>query len=577
MTLSAQGARRFLPLLIPAAAFLLAFYLIPLARFMVISVTEPSAGLGNYIAVLGSGLYWAVIVNTFEIAFTVAILCLLLAYPVALLIARLSGGARTAALICVVVPFFTSDLVRNYAWIFLLGNRGVINTILISTGIIDSPLRLIFNRFAVVVAMTHILMPYVVLLLLNGIGALDRRLTPAAASLGAGAFGTFRRVILPMTRESAVGGFVLVFVIGLAFFVTPAMLGGPSETMIANTIASEMGFLRWGFAASLSAVMLVATFATLGLVYALGGGLGAVTPELARSGKGRRRTRIPSFSRTFILIDRVLDPVFDTLVAVIGIALLAFLILPVVAVIPLSLSPKPYFEFPPSGISFQWFEQYVTSPRWYRATLNSLMVGAGVAALALAIGLPAAFAIARSRSRIAGALYVVALSPLVVPSIIIAVSVFVTMTSIGLNRSLLGVGLGQTISALPPALIVLVAALKGFDWTLTRAGQSLGASPFMAVVKIALPIIGAAIGTAALLAFLQSFNDLLVALFVSGLRTETLPKRMWESLEEVNPTIAAVSALLVLATAIVLATLQIVRRGRRKAAPVPDALTPERA
>jgi putative spermidine/putrescine transport system permease protein len=542
--------------LAPAALFMLLFYAGPLLRFIAISVTQPQPGLANYANLLVPR-YLHVFASTFEIAGAVALLCLVLGYPVALLLARTRGGLLALLTACVVVPFFTSDLVRNYAWIFLLGARGAINGVLLRTGVIDQPLTMIFDRFAVLVALTHLLLPYMILILAGALRGLDPRLLAAAGSLGAGPFGTFRRVVLPLSARGALGGAILVFVIGLASFVTPAMLGGRTDIMAANVIGTEMGVLHWGAAAAVGSIMLLLTLLALLLLYRVAGGFMLVAPGLGREAAAPGTRRASRAWRLGIRLDALLDPVWTPLVAAAGWLIIGFLVLPLLVIIPLSLTPLSYFVFPPPGLSLRWYAALLADPRWTEAAQNSIALGLAVAAFCLAIGIPAAHAIVRSKSRLVAPAYLVLVSPLVVPSIIIAVAVFFLLSYIGLLHTLLGVGLGQAVTALPPALVVLVVALQGYDWTLTRAGQSLGASPLRTLFRVTLPMIRGEVATAAFLGFLHSFNDLLVALFVSGLRTETLPKRMWESLEEIDPSIAAVATLLVLFTLALLALVQV--------------------
>src|SRR5262249_4105143 len=242
-------------------------------------------------------------------------------------------------------------LVRNYAWIFLLGTTGVINTVLTTLGLVEQPAPLMFNRFGVIIGMTHVLLPYLVLILVNTLRGIDERVVRAGISLGCGPFANFRRVILPLSAAGAGGGFILTSVIALAFFVTPAMLGSPRETMIANAIASEVGFLNWGFSAALGTILLAISLVAVVFMQKAFGGIELLAPGLAQA-----RTRVRErgrFSRSFDavlrVIDRVLDPVWNGLLTIVATLSIAFLVLPVLIVVPLSLSSAEYFIFPPPG------------------------------------------------------------------------------------------------------------------------------------------------------------------------------------------------------------------------------------
>lgn len=550
-----EGLRRRLSgssiLLWPAIGYLVVFYLVPVADMLRLSVSEPAWGLGNFRELLNVAYYGRVVVTTFEISFSVASLSILLGLPIALFVVQSKPLWRNLSMVCVVVPFFTSLLVRNYAWIFLLGQKGVINEILLELEWIDAPVQLMFNRFGVMVGMTHIMLPFAVLIMVATLSAIRKDLQNAAASLGCGPFGVFRRVILPLSLPGIGAAFTITFVLSIAFFVTPAMLGSPRDLMIANIIASEVGFLNWGMGAALSVVLLVITLASVAAAQRVFGGFAALAPGLSQ-GKIGHRHRIGLIGNALCRVDPLLNPVWRPFVRTFGILGIAFLIVPVSVLIPLSFSTAEFFVFPPPDYSLKWYQAYLGDARWLRATGNSFKVAGLVVVFTMSIAVPAALAMARSKARFVEAIYLLLISPMIVPAIIVAISLLLLFTKLGLSGSILGVALGHTVGALPLAVIIMLTALSAFDWTLERAAMSLGANRFRSTVKVVLPVISGSVLTASFLAFLYSFDELLVSLFVSGIRAETLPKKMWESLQEINPTIAAVSSLLIVLTVMVL-------------------------
>jgi ABC-type spermidine/putrescine transport system permease subunit II len=343
---------------------------------------------------------------------------------------------------------------------------------------------------------------------------------------------------------------LLVFVLALAFFITPAMLGSPHEVMIANVIASVTGSLNWGMAGALAAVLLAASAVVITATLYLSGGVGLLDktgPTGWRWTRGR-----PSWEGRFVwAIDRVVTPIWPRAFTIIGGAVLVFLVVPVLLMIPLSFSSAAFFVFPPPGFSLQWYVKYFTAAGWLDSTWHSLEIGMLTAVLALALAAPAAIAVSRWPSRMATVAYLAILSPIIMPSIIVAVSTFFLLS----------------IVAMPIAMIVLTAALRNFDRSVERAAISLGASPIRTLLRVTFPILSTAVWTAALLAFLQSFDELLIALFVSGIDARTLPKKMWESLQELDSTIAAASTLLVtLASGVLLLLAVIQRAGERRMA-----------
>lgn len=207
-------------------------------------------------------LYTGIITRTLVISLTVTVLCLLIAFPIAFTIASASKGMGNLLLFLVLLPFWTSILVRSAAWIILLQRDGVVNKILLYVGAINSPLELIFNRFGVVVALTHVLLPYMVLTLYSVMKGTDPRYVRAARSLGANAWQAFRWVYLPQTYSGIAAGSLLVFILAVGSYATPALVGGRTDQMIAQSIAFNMNqTVNWGLAAALSVFLLMLVLA----------------------------------------------------------------------------------------------------------------------------------------------------------------------------------------------------------------------------------------------------------------------------------------------------------------------------
>jgi len=212
-------------------------------------------------------IYRDVFARTFTISFGVTALCLILGFPVAFLLATLPPGRSNLLMIFVLLPFWTSLLVRTCAWIVLLQSNGVVNDSLRWLGIIDEPLRLIYNRFGVYVAMTHVLLPFMILPLYSSMKAISPAYMRAAASLGAPPVTAFRRIYLPQTLPGIGAGSLLVFILALGYYITPALVGGGADQMISYFIALyTIETANWGLASALGAVLLLATL-LLGVVY----------------------------------------------------------------------------------------------------------------------------------------------------------------------------------------------------------------------------------------------------------------------------------------------------------------------
>src|ERR1051326_2911091 len=239
-----------------------------------------------------------------------------------------------------------------------------------------------------------------------------------------------------------------------------------------------------------------------------------------------------------------------------------FLMLPLVVVFPLSLSSAPYLQFPPPGLSLRWYQSYFGDPVWIEATVRSLVIRATTMLASLAVGMPLAFSLVRGRYWGRTLLDRLAVAPMIVPTIIVSVAIYGIFAKLKLIGAWYGIALAHTILALPFVIIILGAALRGLDESLEQAALGLGASRWQAIRRVTLPEIRPSIVTAAVLAFITSFDELVVAMFLAGPQM-TLPKKMFDNIRmEIDPTIAAVSVLQIL---IITAALLIAQRFGRGA------------
>src|SRR5215831_3287651 len=245
--------------MVPILVFLVAAFVYPVAQLLWLSLFTKTGtfSLEHYERLLTAPVYFTVLRNTFEIADWTTLLCILGGYPIAYLLATTTNNVRNTLILWVLLPFWTSFLVRTFAWIVLLGRRGAINSFLESAGLIDAPLALLFNMTGVMVGMVHALMPLAVLTMLSVMETINRNLLPAASTLGARGGQAFWRIYFPLSLPGVAAAGLLVFITALGFFITPALLGSPRQTMISQIIISVVQeLLNWRFAGSLSVVLL---------------------------------------------------------------------------------------------------------------------------------------------------------------------------------------------------------------------------------------------------------------------------------------------------------------------------------
>jgi putative spermidine/putrescine transport system permease protein len=240
---------------------------------------------------------------------------------------------------------------------------------------------------------------------------------------------------------------------------------------------------------------------------------------------------------------------------------LAFLILPILVIVPLSFSSGTFLSFPLPGLSLRWYEEFFTSAPWQLSLRNSLIVASATTVLATILGTLAALGLTRASLPGKTLLMGLILSPMVVPLVIIAVGVYFFYAPLGLTGSLLGLTLAHTALAVPFVVITVAATLQGFDPNHARAGASLGASPAVVFFRIILPLILPGVISGALFAFVTSFDEVVVALFLTGPQERTLPRQMFNGIREnISPVITAVASLLILISVLLLTTLELLRR-----------------
>lgn len=247
-------------LLMPALLILVLFFVFPVLGMTYRSIYSDGFTLQFYRKMLQSSVYVAVIWLTFRAAGLVTSICLLLGYPLAYFLAGLRPRTVKLLMAVVIFPFFTSVIVRTYAWMVLLGRSGMVNEYLVTLGLTTKPLALLYNQMGVLLGMTYILLPFMVLTLYSVMRGIDPDLIRAAYSIGATRFTAFRRVFLPLSLPGVIGGGLLVFILSLGFFITPALMGGPSDVMIAMLIQREVELtMNWSFASALAVALLVLT------------------------------------------------------------------------------------------------------------------------------------------------------------------------------------------------------------------------------------------------------------------------------------------------------------------------------
>ncbi|MEI4487539.1 ABC transporter permease subunit [Frigidibacter sp. MR17.14] len=549
-------------LLVPATLFLAVIYLMPLIDLVRVSVS--GATWWTYFdRVFSVPLYWESLVRTMQIAFTVACLCAVLGYPTALLIHRSRGITQVLIAAAVILPYFIAILIRTYAWMVLLGRNGPINKLLQTLGIIDTPLALLFNRGSVLLGMTAVLLPIMVLSIYASVARLDHGLTRAALASGAGPLAVFWRVLLPLTFPGIGAGFLLVFVAALGFFITPTLLGGPGDQMFAMHITQQADSVTGeGFLQALAVVLLVITLLVVGVAgrimgfeFIWGGGKLQAGPSKPRAtARERAAVRGPGM----MIADAIGWPLLRLMgrlpagcgrwtVRIMGGLVIATLMLPILVVMVISFSKASYLTFPPPDWSLRWYEKFFSDSNWMDAFSNSVGIAALSAVIAVTLGATAAMGIVRSEIRGKSVLMLLLVSPMIVPPVVLGLSLYSLFLKMGLVGTHLGLAAAHAVGGIPIVVVIVAASLQAVDRRQEQGAAIHGASPLTVFRLVTLPAIAPGLAAAVFFAFLHSFDELVLSLFLSSPRMKTLPLMLWADINyQLNPVLAVVSTLEVL-------------------------------
>lgn len=571
----------------PALVFLGVAFVYPVALLLGTSFTDETGALSaaHYLKLQDSFVVSRVLGITFKIAGWTALISILAAYPVAYLLSTVGRNARNMLVIWVLMPFWTSFLVRTFAWIILLGRNGLLSQLATALGLPDPP-SMLYNFTGVMIGMVHALMPLCVLTMLSVMETIDLNLGRAASTLGARPSQAFLRVYLPMSMPGVAAGGLLVFITALGFFITPALLGSERETVIVQLIIFQIKeMLNWSFAGAIAVFLLVVALLIFTLydrlvgLSTLSGGSMRLADSPWRNPVGWLGRRLGALAIQIVaficeLGGRAVEAVAPYrpdrprrgggrgVIWVAALLVMAFLAVPAFFVIPVSFTEGSFLAWPPEGFSMQWYRTVLEDPVWVEAAIRSLVVAICAGGLGLVFGVPAAFHIVR-RARFKTALVGFLVSPIIMPNIIIAVSLFYLFAGIGLVGTTLGLIIGHTVLAVPYVVVTVVAVLKQYDERLDQAAYTLGATKAQTFRHVTLPLLKSGLVAAFMFAFVISFDELTIALFVAGGDTMTLPRKMWDdALLQVSPTLAAVAAMvLVFMTGVILASEYARRRG----------------
>ncbi|MFG3594574.1 ABC transporter permease subunit [Bradyrhizobium sp. RDI18] len=576
-------------LTVPAFAVLLVVFGMPIIQLFLTSLNAPAFSVVNYQSFFCEQSNVRVLFQTIEVSVVATAICLIIGYPTAYLIVAASKRLRIALIVLVLIPYLTSGLARTYAWVVILGDRGLINNVLLDLGLIPSPLELIYNRMAVYIGMVHIMLPMMILPLVSVMQGIDKSLMAAARSMGARPFAAFGRVYFPLTLPGVRSGVLLVFVVCLGFYITPQALGGLRDAMLSTFIAAQVAtaFNLGAIAASAFILLGIAAVVLSILGLDISGKQGLALQPARKSGS----IRLPSVGTLTRYLNELAAPYRSkrwtaklyqagddsrwwNIVGIVFVVLTMFyLLFPSLVIIIMSFGAGTVLKFPPSSLSLQWYRSFFNNPWWTGALWTSIQLGVAVAILSTIVGTLAAYGLSRTFPRLRSLLTMLVLTPITLPVIVVGIATYLGLVNLGLIGSKIGLALAHSIGSITFVVVIVAATLANFDLRLEQAAKSMRAGPLQTFMRVTLPLIRPGIIGGAIFAFIHSFDEVVISSLVGG-SIRTLPLKMWDNMRnEMDPTIAAVASLLSLLPVLWLIALYLTslrsKQGAQHALPVP--------
>jgi putative spermidine/putrescine transport system permease protein len=486
------------------------------------SLLHPQFSAQNYIDLFQDPVALIILRNTFVVALVASLVSVCIAFPVAMFMSQVPSRLARTALVLVLFPLWTSVVVRMYSLQLILGQA-----------------KVLYTQTAVIIGMSSYLVPFLIMILYSGMSRVDANLLTAARTLGARPSRVIFLIFLPLTRSAVFAGFLLMFVIGLGFFLTPALLGGPSDLTVAMYIEQQVQIDDWGLASAMGVCLLAVTIIAYVIFDRLFGAERIVT-------KSDGNAAVNSETSKGQWTSRGVRGVLGTWTAVV----LGGLTLPLIYVVVVSFSSKSYLTFPPSAFSTKWYHALFSDPSWKSSIWLSVRVALLTTVLATVLGLLTATAMSRS-SRIDNRLLrAVFLLPAIIPVVLLAAGIYDLVLRTNTSGQLMAFALPHTLLALPFTTIIIKGSMRQVGSSYETAARTLGASPFAAFRKITLPLIAPSLVAAAAIAFVTSWDEVVIAMLVRFLQP-TLPVMLFTTVQQsFTPVVAAVSSLILAAFAL---------------------------
>ncbi|GEM_PF-16329 len=557
-------------LMSPYLLFMLVFFAVPVAYMFAVSFfhnipagsMETGFTVANYVTVFTTPLYMNTLYLTVEISLISTLITILISYPIAYFIVFSNWKYAGLLILAAIAPMLVGNVVRAFGWYALLDTSGLVNQIITPFGI---EYTLLNTKPGLIIAIASVLMPFAILILLSNLYSIDQDLLEAGQSLGGNPLQTFAYVTFPLSLPGILGATLISFVLTMGTFATAVFIGMPQVPMLAPyiyQIAAED--LNWPLGAAMSFVLLAVSLAIV-YVYSRvmsvssdhkGAQFDLVSDDAA---VGRERRFVGSSLFAALPFDRriVHGLTLGKVLLIVGlVGAFVFLLIPVIFAIVISFSQGLYV-IPPETPTFEWYVDVVSSTQWISSFTVSFQYSILATLMALVLSFSAAYGIGRYEFPMKQAINSATFLPLIIPQIILGIALLIFLNQFGLVGNILGLSVGLAVYATPFAAQSLLIAMNNFDRELEEAAEILGADEIQTFFKVTVPCLLPGIVSAAILAFIISFANLQIAVFLQGPGMVPVPVRIFGQMQfGATPVIAAVATVNIAITLFAIAVVE---------------------
>ena len=518
----------------PSMIMLFLFALLPLVIMLVTSFQSDTTGgftLENYERFFSSSTYLRLTGKTIVMSLAVTAVSLLIAYPLAYIMAKKLRGLRNIILILVIIPFFTNQLVRVYSWLIFLQDGGIFNNFLSLFGLFEDGLGLLYTQGAVIIGLTHAFFPYMVVTIYMSLERMDDAMLEASRSLGASKFTTFRRIIFPLSMPGVISGIMIVFVPALGTFVEPRILGGTDGTVIGTVIEDQFfEIAAWNFGAAIAFLLLALVLISMTALNMAG----------KRWEQNEKQHHI--LSRIFVIL------------------VILFLYVPIFVLMLLGFNESRYNSLP-FEFTTKWYEEMITNEALLTAAKNSLLLALVTGILCTVLATLFILGQRYLSRKTSGLFNSIVMMPMSIPWLIMGLSILLMIRSLDFTKNMGFVLAGHVIISLPYAFLVLRARMSSLDKSLEEMSASLGAGPLTTFRRVTLPAIAPAMVAGGFLAFMISFDNFAISYFLIPNGVTTLPIEIQTSIKfGFTPEINAISTVIIVFSLVILLIVGIIVR-----------------